>query len=503
MTAAEQAGAGAAIDGQDVWIGIDLGTQSVRVLAVAGDGAVLGAASRSLASRRDGGRHEQDPQQWWDAVCAASREAMQHVPAQAVRGLAVDATSGTVLLTDADGAPLTPALMYDDGRAAEQTPRVNEVGAAVWDALGYRRMQPSWALPKLLWLLQQQPELAGRARLAHQNDVINRRLVGHPVSTDLSNALKTGAQLIDECWPQEVFDQLGVPAPLLPDLVRPGTPIGTVSAQAAQATGIPAGTTVVSGSTDGCASQLGSGALSVGSWNSVLGTTLILKGVTRDLIHDPLGAVYSHKAPDGTWLPGGASSTGAGVISRDFPGADLDALNRAARAHEPATVLTYPLVSNGERFPFVAPDARGFTSGTPVGDGDRFAAILQGVAFIERLCFDYLDLLGAPTDGALVLTGGATRSSYWNQLRADVLDHPVTLPENAEPALGMAVLAASTDRSITDVAADMVRVRTVLEPGPGAGDRYTANYLALITELEQRGWLPTNVARHAEQRSTR
>ena len=85
---------------------------------------------------------------------------------------------------------------------------------------------------------------------------------------------------------------------------------------------------MVSGATDGCAAQLGAGALSVGSWNSVLGTTLVLKGVTRELIRDPLGAVYSHKAPNGDWLPGGASSTGAGVISRDFPGADLDELNR-------------------------------------------------------------------------------------------------------------------------------------------------------------------------------
>ena len=87
------------------------------------------------------------------------------------------------------------------------------------------------------------------------------------------------------------------------------------------------------------------------------------------------------------------------MISRDFAGRDLDQLNHAAGIHEPASVISYPLVSNGERFPFVAPDARGFVLGEPVDDGHRFAGVLQGVGFIERLCFDYLHLLGAPSTG--------------------------------------------------------------------------------------------------------
>lgn len=487
----------------DVWVGLDLGTQSVRALAVTGVGDVLGVGSRPLTSYRDGPRHEQDPEQWWQAAAAASKQALRTVPASAIRGVAVDATSGTVLLTDTDGHPLTAALMYDDTRAADQVARINEVGGAVWAELGYRRMQSAWALPKLLWLLREHPGLIGVARLAHQSDVINRRLVGHQVPTDLSNALKTGAHLIDETWPAEVFDTLGVPGHLLPPLVRSGTPIGTVSAVAAEATGIPAGTPVISGTTDGCAAQLGAGALTVGSWNSVLGTTLILKGVTRDLIRDPLGAVYSHKAPNGDWLPGGASSTGAGVISRDFTGRDLDELNQAASTHEPSGVITYPLVSNGERFPFVAPGARGFVLGEPVNDGDRFAGVLQGVGFIERLSFDYLHLLGAPIDGSLILTGGATKSAYWCQLRADILGRPVTLPDNAEPALGMAVLAASPGRVAADVAAEMVRVRDIIDPRPGTAGKYDTAYRTLVTELEHRGWLPPEAAAHARGRTSR
>ncbi|UBU11842.1 FGGY-family carbohydrate kinase [Nonomuraea gerenzanensis] len=470
------------------WIGIDLGTQSVRAMAVAADGRVLGTGSRPLTSHRDGPRHEQDPEQWWRELAAATREAMRSVDGP-VEGVAVAATSGTILLTDPAGRPLTPALMYDDRRA--DATLANEVGAQVWERLGYRRMQPNWALPKLLWLLRDAP--AG-VRLAHQNDFVNRRLTGHPVATDLSNALKTGVDLVEERWPMDVFDALGVPGELLPEVVRPGTRLGVVCAAAAEETGIPAGTPVVAGSTDGCAAQLGAGALRPGSWNSVLGTTLVLKGVTEQLIHDPLGVVYSHRAPDGSWLPGGASSTGAGALTRDLPGRDLDALSAEAATRTPGTefAVTYPLVSRGERFPFAAPDAETFTLGEPADDVERYAAILLGAAFVERLCFDYLDLLGAPVDGEIILTGGATRSAYWTRLRADVLERPVTLRENAEPALGMAVLAGGDPAS-------MIRTRAVVEP---SGADLREPYLRFVAELERRGWLDATAAAHARERTT-
>ncbi len=483
----------------DVWVGLDLGTQSVRAVAATDTGEVLGTGSSPLTSRRDAGRHEQDPDAWWAGAAAAAGRALEGVQADRVRGVAVDGTSGTVLLTGADGRPLTPALMYDDGRAAEQATAVNEAGAHVWSSLGYQRMQPSWALPKLLWLLAEHPHAAATGRLASQVDLINRRLVGTDVASDLSNSLKTGAHLIDEDWPHDVMDALGVPASVLPPLVRSGALLGHVCPAAAEATGIPAGTPVIAGMTDGCAAQLGSGALQPGSWNSVLGTTLVLKGVTRSLLHDPNGVVYSHRAPDGGWLPGGASSTGAGAVAHRWPGADLDALELAARGAEPAQAVTYPLTQHGERFPFTAPAARGFTLGTPASEGEAYAAVLEGVAYVERLCFDTLQLLGAPVDGDIVLSGGATRSRLWNQLRADVLGRPLTLTRDPEPALGMAVLAASGGIDLATVAARMVHVSKVVEPRADRVGRYDDSYLTLVGALEERGWLPGPVAGAARQ----
>jgi sugar (pentulose or hexulose) kinase len=138
-------------------------------------------------------------------------------------------------------------------------------------------------------------------------------------------------------------------------------------------------------------------------------------------LKDPLGVVYSHRSPDGHWLPGGASSVGAGVLAQQFPGRDLDALSAQAAERGPANAIAYPLAGRGERFPFHAPNAEGFLLGKPLDELDHYAALLQGVAFIERLCFAHLERIGAPTDGDLLLTGGGTKSRAWCQLRADIL----------------------------------------------------------------------------------
>ncbi|HEV7807473.1 MAG TPA: FGGY family carbohydrate kinase, partial [Solirubrobacteraceae bacterium] len=474
----------------DVWIGLDVGTQSARAFAVTGDGQVAGSAGVALHGRRDGDRHEQDPRDWWAAVAAASRAALDAVAPERVRGVATCATSGTMLLVDGDGEPLTAGLMYDDGRAGEQAARLSE-------ALGVA-LSASWALPKLVWLIEAQPTLMRGARLAHQADVVTRALAGHDMPSDSSHALKSGYDQLRECWPA-----LGVADELLPPVVRSGTRVGEVCTRAAAETGIPAGTPIVAGMTDGCAAQLAAGALREGDWNSVLGTTLVLKGYGRERVDDRSGVLYSHRAPDGGWMPGGASSSGAGVLSAEFPDRDLDELGRRAAAFDGTSVLAYPLVSRGERFPFAAAGAEAFCVGEPACEAERFAALLQGVAFVERLCLDYVDLLGAPTGGQLTLTGGATRSRAWCALRADVLGRPVRLVEQPQAAVGMAVLAAASvgGEGLRAAADAIVRTREVVAPRGDRAAGLLESYARLLAELERRGWLGRSLARHARTRA--
>lgn len=484
---------------EEVWLGIDVGTQSVRCLAADRSGRVVASASASLVSSRSGHRHEQQPRSWWRALSSAAGEVMSRLGSTPVRAVALCATSGTVLLADRTGAPVTAGLMYDDARAVEQARRVAEAGEQLWESLGYRP-QPSWALPKLLWLLEHEPPPAG-AGLLHQADYLTGLLTGHRTAVDSSHALKTGYDAVRERWPQELLADLGVPQDLLPKVVRPGAALGVVGTAAATATGIPGGTPVVAGMTDGCASLLGSGALMVGSWNSVLGTTLVLKGVTATRLRDPLKVLYSHRAPDGNWLPGGAAGVGAGVLSAEFPGRDLDALSAEAAGRLPSGVVTYPLVARGERFPFVAADAQRFTIGSPRDDVERYAAVLRGVALAERLCFDYLDLLRAPVEGPVRLTGGGARSAYWCQLRADTLGRPVVVPEDADPAVGMALLARAGTGSLATAARDLARPERCFEPDFSHRAAIDDDYAVLIDELERRGWLPAELARHARGRN--
>jgi sugar (pentulose or hexulose) kinase len=487
-----------AADPDDVWVGLDVGTQSARAFAVAGDGTVLGSGSVTLRSHREGSRHEQDPRDWWDAAAGASLEALAGIAADRVRGVAACATSGTILLVDAGGAPLTPGLMYDDRRASEQAARIARAGG-----LAGRRISPEWGLPKLLWMLDAWPGIEQGARLAQQADVITRALVGHDVPSDSSHTLKSGYDVERESWPQYALHALGMPREVLPDVVRAGTRLGEVCETAARQTGIPAGTAVVAGMTDGCAAQFAAGALREGDWNSVLGTTLVLKGCSSRRIEDPGGVLYSHRAPDGRWLPGGASSAGAGVLTQRFADSDLDELGERAAQHEDTRVLAYPLVSRGERFPFAAPNAQAFVIGEPASEAELFAALLQGVAFVERLCFDLLERLGAPADGELTLTGGATRSRRWCQLRADVLGRPVRLVEQPEAAVGMAVLAASAvgGAELAATADAMVRTRECIEPRTDRFEALMERYRRFVGELEGRGWLDGSLAEHARTRA--
>jgi sugar (pentulose or hexulose) kinase len=175
-----------------------------------------------------------------------------------------------------------------------------------------------------------------------------------------------------------------------------------------------------------------------------------------------------------------------------FPSADLDELT--ARAAEVNDVpLCYPLVGHGERFPFVAPEARGFLGDGPLTVTDDparvFAAVCTGVAHLERLSFELLAAAGADVGGPVTFTGGGSRNEWWNQLRCDVLGVPVRLPENPEPALGMAVLAAGAQTGDIPAAAKrLVRVRRTLEPDMVRHAELTPAYRAFVVALIDRGW---------------
>lgn len=488
-------------------IGVDLGTQSVKVLAVDLDGQVLAEAARPLTSTRDGVRHEQDPREWLATTAAATAETVGRLDTSRRRDIAAVSlcgTSGTVIEVDAAGAPVGPGIMYDDARAAAEAAEVAQADPDRWDRLGFR-IQPSWGVATIVHAAR--AGLPAGHRFAHQPDVVAAAMCGGPVATDWSSALKSGYDLLELAWPTDVLSGLGVDPVTLPEVVAPGAALGVVDAQWAERTGLPAGTPVVAGMTDGCASQLGAGAIGDGDWHSVIGTTLVLKGVTANPLKDEGGAVYSHRSPvPGRWLPGGASSVGAGALGVLLPDADLPALTAEATAlwdGGAPVVPAYPLTGTGERFPFVRPDATGFAivDGAErelavLGQGaDAYLSVIVGAACLERTCLDVLAAAGGSTEGRYSTSGGGTRSALWTQLRADVLERPVTIPRSAEPAVGAAILAASavvgarTEDDWTSLVRRMSGVASVVDPRPASSERLRQVHGRLVEAWRARGWL--------------
>ncbi|MGH2718718.1 MAG: FGGY-family carbohydrate kinase [Actinomycetota bacterium] len=484
----------------DLVVGVDMATAAVRALAMDGTGGVHAKAEKPLpppTSPRPGW-WEQDATVWWPAVAATLTALAGDLgPAAAsVVAVAVCATSGTVLLVDANTEPSGPALTYADQRAAAEAQLAQEAAPDAWRRIGLT-IQPSFGLPKWAWLLHN--ATADGVRLAHAPDVVVARLISGAAPTDWSHALKSGYDP-ERCeWVREAMAALGIPTAALPVVGRPTEVAGTLHPAAARATGLPTGCAVHLGMTDSCASQIATGAAAPGQAASVLGTTLVLKTASRRPIGDPSGAVYSHRHPDGWWLPGGASNVGGRALRSAFPGRDLAELDAAAARRGPARAVTYPLVSTGERFPFTEPSAEGFWLGEPEDETERYRALLEGVAFAERLGFERLAALGAAVGPALgagqpstvAASGGGSASQAWNRIRAATLGVPLVAVPGASTARGACILAAagSLHPDLATATAAMRARGTEVDPSQEDAGALEDSYQRLRRALIQRGWI--------------
>ncbi len=471
--------------------GIDVGTSAVRVMVCDLAGAVVSGASVDLpAPRVDGLRREQDAEGWWAAAAAALRAALRAVNADAVRVICVDATSGTIVLVDRELRPLGAGSMYNDARATGYAERINAVAADFTARHGYR-FKDDFSLSRMLWMKDHDPAFGRAFKVLHQSDFVNARLIGRAPATDWSNALKSGCDLHRAEWPGFIGGALGFPVDKLPDrVVAPGSELGVVSARAAAETGLRAGAVVVAGASDGTASLFASGAGTPGDFNTALGSTITIKGISPEIVRDPDGVVYCHRHPDGYWLPGGASNVGCSALNAAFApepagrGEVLRALDSEVDRRVPTPLLAYPLgTSRDERFPFKKRDIAAFEVGPGTTREGRYAAYLQGIAFVERWCYEKLAALGAPVRRVFA-TGGGARSDVWCRLRADVLRRPLVLPEQTETAFGAAILAASRVRGgLTAASSAMVRPAREYEPG---GRDFEAPYRAFREECRRR-----------------
>ncbi len=402
-----------------ITLGIDLATASARCVALdALTGQTLATAAAPLpAPVRSAGGVSRQTSDYARVACTVISHVCRDLgsAAKRVRALSLTGTSGTVVPCASDASPLGDARLYDDSSSAADVSARGLGGAS--------------SLGRMLSLDREFRVSSGHgpALMLSTVDVAAAALVGTVVASDTSHALKAGIDLGRRRWPVEAMAAIGLSTVGLPELVLPGQVLGIVSSSTAAALGLPVDVVVVAGMTDGCTAQLSTGAVHPGDTMGVLGTTLVLKAVSADELTTPDGAVYSHLSPSGDFWPGGASSSGAGVLDAEFAGRDLADLDRAAAVRGPSTVVRYPLARAGERFPVADPSLQSVTSGEPLDEVDAYRAVLEGVAFVERLGVETLTRLGI-RPSRHTITGGASRSATWNTVRSTVLTPVLTRP---------------------------------------------------------------------------
>ena len=416
-----------------LYIGIDVGTSACRVCAIDERSRIVATARYGLPPPlRQGVCVEQDAQVWWQALTQALDALCAQIDPGQVRRIAVDGTSGTLLLCARDGTALTPGLMYNDARAGAEAELIASAAPPDSAALGAHS-----SLAKLLYLRSRLPEADYLA--LHQADWLAGKLTGHFGISDENNALKAGYDPVQRCWP-DWLAALSVSHQQLPKVVPPGSVISTVSDASARRWGWPASAEIVAGTTDSTAGFIATGADTTGTAVTALGSTLVIKVLSDQPVTAARYGVYSHRLGD-RWLAGGASNAGGTVVRSLFSNCDIHRYTRLMRPHQPTGLDYYPLPSRGERFPLLDPLMEPRLEPHPSSDAVFFQGILEGLARIEQHGYALLAELGAPYPKQVLTVGGGATNTGWTAIREQLMGVPVTRAKQQEAAFGAAQLA--------------------------------------------------------------
>jgi xylulokinase len=483
-------------------IGIDASTTATKAVLIDETGAVKGVGVTEYGYEIP---HplwsEQSPVLWWDGAVASIRSVLATTGVSGADVVAIGLTGqmhGLVLL-DAAGEVLRPAILWNDQRTAAECDRIREaVGAKLLVEVTGNDALTGFTAPKLVWVRDHEPDVW--ARVAHvllPKDYVRLRLTGEYAMDKADGAGTILFDLAARDWSPEILAALAIDPAWLPPTFEGPQVTGSVSAPAAAAAGLRAGTPVVAGGGDQAANAVGVGVIDPGSMALSLGTSGVVFAATDKPIHEPRGIVHAfcHAVPE-RWHMMSVMLSAAGSLRwfRDVvaPGEDFGALVAAAAAVPAGSdgLLFLPYLS-GERSPHPDPLARGAFVGLTVGHDRRHMtrAVVEGVAFGLRDGLDLMTAAGMPVPDQIRASGGGTASELWRQILADVLGAEIATVDTTEgAAFGAGLLAAvgaGWFASAGDAAAATVHATPVAAPGPDAS-RYReihATYRGLYPAL--------------------
>ncbi|GHO46532.1 FGGY-family carbohydrate kinase [Ktedonospora formicarum] len=466
---------------EELVLGIDAGTSSLRAGLFDLAGSPLGFYDQGYQTHYpQPGQAEQQPLDWWQALVAAVRGCLQKSgvnPAHVI-GLAIDAPCD-ILLTDGEGNPLSPSLMWMDLRATDEARELTETHDPVLRYCG-GEVPAEWPIPKALWLKRHRPELWGQATyLIEQMSWLTWRLTGEQVAPLNSAAAKWHYRTHEQDgWPVSLLRAVGLESmrdKLFTRVLPMGAKAGELTEQAAAELGLRPGVAVSMSGIDAHAGMIGMNVLAPGTLALITGTsTCQLVQSTIPIVDPGLWGPFENAVVANEWtIEAGQASTGGTVrwLLDTLGGALSQGADRYSVAEEQAAQVTpgsdgLVLLDywQGSRTPIKDPQARGTIWGlTPAhGLGHLLRAVYEGTAYGNRLILEKLAELGVETQ-RIVACGGGTRSALWLQILADVAGVPIMLTTEPDAVtLGSAICAAVGAGAFSDI---RLAAHTMVHPG--------------------------------------
>ena len=436
-------------------LGIDLGTSSVKAMLFdAEQGVIAVRAEEYGVDIAHPGWAQQSPALWWESLVRVLRWLESHYR-EAYRSVCAVGYSGQMhgmVLTDAKGQPVRPAVIWLDQRAGRQ---LEEIGAALSEEdmgnVFCNRVSSGFAFPSLLWVREQEPEIFARAaHFLSPKDYIRYKMTGE-IGAEVVDASSTTLFATGERdWAWEVIDRFHLPPQMFPKVHESADIAGTVTAQCEAQTGLPAGIPVIYGSGDQPAQSIGNGVIGPGRIISNIGTGGQISAFSSRPAYDKKlrTNTFCHAIRNAWTIFGATLCSGMSLSwakNKVFRVGSYEEINAAVAAVSPgADGLIYLPYLSGERTPHMNPDARGVFFGMTLGQeqGHFLRAVMEGVTYSLRDCLGILQELGVDAP-EIIASGGATASPQWMQMQADILGKPVRVSRVKEQAcLGSCLLAA-------------------------------------------------------------